>query len=114
MPVHRRKDDHVLFFTACGKENIVLRIERKTCAPSAFAGNVVLPNHLHRVGVDDGDGGLVYDVDIDFAVAVGSGLLGRAADVDGAQDRAVLIVEDGDVRLGGGGGGKTGIVTVVS
>ena len=32
-------------------------------------------------------------------MAVSSGLLGCAADVDGAEDRAILIVENGKVRL---------------
>ncbi len=100
MPIFSRQDDHVLLVAASGEENIVLRVQRKAGAAAALARNVVLADHLHRVGVDHRDGRLVFDVDIDLAVAVGGGLLRCAADIDSAQDRAVLIVEDGDIGRG--------------
>ncbi len=98
MAVGRRQNDHVALFAAGGKQDAVLRVERQARATAAFARNIVVAHHLHRVRVDHRDGGLVFNVDIDFAVAVGGSLLGRAANVDGAQDRAVLVVEHGDVR----------------
>ena len=55
---------------------------------------------LHGVGVDDGDGALVFDVDVDLVLAVELALLRRAADVDGGEDGAILVIDDGDVGLG--------------
>jgi len=99
-PIRGREDDHVLFLAACGEEDTVLRVERKAGTSSTFAGDVVLSDHLHRVCVDDGDRGLVYDVDIDFAVAVGSGLLGAPPMSTVPRIEPSLSSEDSDVRRG--------------
>jgi len=45
---------------------------------------------------------LVFDVDVDMALEIGDGLLGRAADVDGAEDFAVGVVDYGEVGRGVG------------
>ena len=99
MPVRSRQNDHVLIVAARGEEDIVLRVQRKAGASSTLARNIVPAKHFHRVRVDDRDARLVFDVDIDLSVAVGDSLLGCATDVDGAEDRAILIVEDGNIRL---------------
>src|ERR1035441_1993351 len=94
-----RQDDHVLIVAAGGKEDIVLRVHSKSSAAPAFARNVVPANHLHRVRVDDRDGGLVFDVHINLAVPVGCVLLGRAADVDSAENRSIFVVKDSNIWL---------------
>ena len=80
------------------KRMLFFGVQRQAGAAAALARDVVFADHLHGVRVDDGDGGFVFNVDIDFAAAVGCRLLRRAADVDGAEDCAVLIVKHGDVR----------------
>src|SRR5271170_6078769 len=97
MPIRGRQDDHVALVAARSEENAVLRVQREAGASSALAGNIVFADHLHGVRINDRNGGLVFNVDVNLAVAVGGGLLGRAADVDGTEDRAILIVEDSDI-----------------
>ena len=64
------EDDHVVLVAAGGEEDVVLRVEGEAGAAAALGGEVILAGHLHGVGVDDGDGGLVFDVDVDVALAV--------------------------------------------
>lgn len=99
MSVGRRQDDHVLVIAARCKKDIVLGVQSQSGASSALARYVILADHLHRVRVDHGNRGLVFDVDIDLAVAVRGSLLRRTADVDGAKDRPILVIQDGNVRL---------------
>ncbi len=56
-----------------------------------------LPVTVRVVGVDDGDGVLVFEVDEEVAVVVEDGLLDGAACVEGFEDVAGSGVEDGDV-----------------
>src|ERR1700730_4655250 len=97
MPVCGREDDHVLLVAAGGKKDIFLRTRSQSGASSAFARYVVPANHLHRVRVDDRDGGLVFDVHVNLAVPVGGSLLGRAADVDSAENRSIFVVKDSNI-----------------
>ena len=55
------------------------------------------PVTFMRAGVDDGDLALVFEIDIGLARAVGDRLLGRAAEIDGADERAVNGVDHRDV-----------------
>ena len=98
VPIGCRQNDHVAFVAAGGKQDSVFRIERQARASAAFAREVVAAHHLHRVRIDHCDRGLIHNVDVDFAVAVRRGLLRRAADVDGAKDRTVFVVEHRDIR----------------
>ena len=97
VPVRSRQNDHVVFFAAGGEQDAVLRIERQARASAASAREIVAADHLHRVNVNHCDRGLVFNVDVDFAVAVRCGLFRRAADVDGAENRSVFVVKHRDV-----------------
>ncbi len=94
------EDDHVVLVAAGGEEDAVLGVDGETGAAAALAGDVVLAGHLERGGVDDGDGVLVFDVDVKMALAVEYGLLGGAAEVDGAEDGTVMRVEHRNVGRG--------------
>ena len=100
MAVGGGEDDHVVLVAAGGEEDVILGVQRQASAASALAGDVILADHLHGGGVDDGDGVLVFDVDVDAVFAVELALLRRAADVDGGEYGTVLIVDDGDVWRG--------------
>lgn len=100
MAVGGGEDDHVFLVAAGGEEDLILGVEGEAGASSAFAGDIVFAGHLHGVGVDDCDGVFVFNVDVDFAVAIGDGLLRCAADIDGSEDGAVFIVENGNVGRG--------------
>jgi len=102
VPVGCREDNHVVVLAAGGEEDVVLDIQCEARASSAFAGEIIPADHLHGRGIDYGDGIFVFDVDVDFALAIGLGLLWRTADVDGAEDGSVLVVDHGDVGRGMG------------
>ena len=91
----------IVLVAAGGEEDIVLGVEGEAGAASAFGGDVVPASHLHGLcGVDDGDGVFVFEVDVHLALAVSCGLFRRAADIDGAEDGAVLVVDDGNIWRG--------------
>ena len=96
------ENDHVVLVAAGGEENLVFDIEGETRTAAPVTGNVVLPDHLHVGCVDHSNGVLVLKVDVDTPLAVRHGLFGRSAEIDGAEDRAVLGIEHRDVRSGVG------------
>src|SRR5207253_4279068 len=55
-------------------------------------------HHLERLGVYDRDVVFVLDVDVNAALSVGGGLLGRTAQVERADDRSVAGLDDGRIR----------------
>ncbi len=87
-----------LFLRHAAKRMLFFDIKCKTGAFSALAGEIVLPDHFHRLRIDHRDGVLIFEVNVDLASAVGLGLFRRATQINGAENGAVLIVDDGDVR----------------
>ena len=67
--------------------------------PAAFAGQVVVRRHLEGLDVHDRDVVLVFESTYRWPLAVAGGLLGRAAEVNRADDGAVLAVNDRGVGL---------------
>ena len=57
-----------------------------------------MAGHRQRLGVHHGDVVLVFDIDIDVALAIADGLFRRAAEIERADDGAVLGVDHGGVR----------------
>ena len=94
------EDDHVFLVATRSEEDVVLGVERKVGAASTFGGDVVAASHLHGLCVDDDDGGFVFDIDVDFAMTVSCGLFRGAANIDGAEDGTILVVEDGNIWRG--------------
>ena len=91
--------DTGLGVVAHGEEDVVLRVEAQTRRPAALAGKVVVRRHLEGLDVHDRDVVLVFEANIQVALAVAGGLLGRAAQVNRADHGAVLGVNDGGVGL---------------
>ena len=77
---------------------MVLRVQRQSCVPAALAVQAVGCGHFHRLRIDYGDAVLVLDINVDSAFAVGCGLLRCAAEVDRAEDLAVIRIDDGGIR----------------
>src|SRR5215469_260967 len=91
--------DHEDVRLAAGhEEDLVFGVEGQAGGRAAFAAELVVRGDLEFFRVDGGDVVLVFDIDVDVALAVGDGLFGRAAEIEGAGDRAVAGVEDGGVR----------------
>ena len=87
LPVVGVDDHHRRRVAAADEEDLVLASNARPAGTSAFRRDVVMRGHLHRLGIDDGDVVLVFDVDVDVAVAIGDRLLRRAAQIERADDR---------------------------
>ena len=84
------------------EQHVILVVEREAVAAADIAERIVR-GRLHRLGVDDGDAALrVLHDDVNRALAVGDRLFGDAAEIDRADHRAILRVDD-DVRSWSGG-----------
>jgi hypothetical protein len=72
------------------EQNLILHIERESVAPAVVTKRIGR-RHLHRLGVDHRDATrpLLEDL-VDGALAVGDGLLRRAAEIDVPEHRPIL------------------------
>ena len=84
---------------AHGEKNVVLGVQAKPARTAAFARQVEVCCHLESLDVNDGDVVLVLKIDIKMSFFVACRLFGRAAQVDGADDGAVLGIEQRGVGL---------------
>ena len=71
--------------------------KRQPAGSAALAVESISGGYFERLGVHRGDLVLIFQVDLHVALAVGDGLFRRAAQVERADDRAVLGVDDGGV-----------------
>ena len=71
---------------------------RQARRAAGFALKRVSRRQLEGVGVHHGDAGLVFQANIHVALQIADGLLRRAANVNGADHRAILGVNHRDLR----------------
>ena len=55
---------------ARGKENVILHVERQPARPAALAAQIPVRGHFQSLGVHGSDLVLVFQIDIDVALAV--------------------------------------------
>src|SRR5438874_2305166 len=81
--------------SAKGEQNPVLRIEGQAGGSAALSLESIMSGHLERLRVHHRDIVLVLDVDVDVTLPIADCLFRRAAQVDRADDRALLCVNHG-------------------
>src|SRR5665213_2149624 len=92
------QNHHILGIAARGEQDAVLDIERESGALTALAGKVVVRGHGQRLRIHHRDVVLVFDIDIEVALAVGLALFRRAAQIDRARNRTVRSVNHRRIR----------------
>src|SRR5439155_14919486 len=92
------EDDAGLRVAAHREENVILRVQGQAGRPATLAAKVVVRGDLEGFDIDDRHVVLVFDINIEIALAVAGGLFTRAAEINRAEDGAVLGVEHCGVR----------------
>jgi hypothetical protein len=80
------------------EQNLVFDVQRQSGEPAAFIAQLVVRRDRHRFCVDHRDIGFIGNIDVDVALFIRDGLLGRAAEIERAENVARLRVDDRDVR----------------
>jgi len=81
------------------EKRTILDVECEAPGPAALAPELPVSRHLHGLGVDGGDLILVFQIDVHVTLAVRNGLLGRSAQVERRDDRAIFRVDHRGVWL---------------